>query len=190
MTYLLSVSCSSAAAPASVSCVVVRTQPPRNSAPIETLPITIETTAGVLLIVAAASRARQLPAAGGAVLHPRRQPDELRRHHQPHLRLRGGDLRLDARRPCACEQLWLEFGPGPIAVSSSPRLAVGSMPTVISTITVEIGPAILETDCDFRRISTQVASMQRASVDKACRSAVRSTAQRRRGRKSRYGPRS
>ena len=41
-------------------------------------------------------RARQLSAAGGAVLHPRRQPDELGRHHQPHLRFRGGDLRLDA----------------------------------------------------------------------------------------------
>ena len=35
-------------------------------------------------------RHRQLPAAGGAVLHPGRQPDELGRHHQPHLRFRGG----------------------------------------------------------------------------------------------------
>ena len=31
----------------------------------------------------------QLPAAGGAVLHPGRQSDELGRHHQPHLRFRG-----------------------------------------------------------------------------------------------------
>ena len=46
-------------------------------------------------------RHRQLPAAGRAVLHPRRQPHELRRHHQPHLRLRRGDRRLDARRPRA-----------------------------------------------------------------------------------------
>ena len=30
-------------------------------------------------------RHRLVPAAGGAVLHPRRQPDELGRHHQPHL---------------------------------------------------------------------------------------------------------
>ena len=52
-------------------------------------------------------RPRQLSAAGGAVLHPRRQPDELGRHHQPHLRFRGGDLRLDARRARACEHLRL-----------------------------------------------------------------------------------
>jgi hypothetical protein len=32
-------------------------------------------------------RHRQLPAAGGALLHPGRQPDEQRRHHQPHLQL-------------------------------------------------------------------------------------------------------
>ena len=46
-------------------------------------------------------RHRQLPAAGRAVLHPGRQPDEFGRHHQPHLRLRGGAVRLDARRPGA-----------------------------------------------------------------------------------------
>ena len=39
-------------------------------------------------------RRRQLPAARGAVLHPRRQPDELGRHHQPHLQLRAGAGRL------------------------------------------------------------------------------------------------
>ena len=43
-------------------------------------------------------RHRQLPAAGRAVLHPRRQPHELGRHHQPHLRLRRGAGGLDARR--------------------------------------------------------------------------------------------
>ena len=52
-------------------------------------------------------RARQLSAAGGAVLHPRRQPDEFGRHHQPHLRFRGGDLRLDARRSRPCQHLRL-----------------------------------------------------------------------------------
>ncbi len=34
-------------------------------------------------------RRRLVPAARGAVLHPRRQPDELGRHHQPHLQLRA-----------------------------------------------------------------------------------------------------
>ena len=52
-------------------------------------------------------RARQLSAAGGAVLHSRRQSDELRRHHQPHLRFRGGDLRLDEGRSRARQHLRL-----------------------------------------------------------------------------------
>ena len=39
-------------------------------------------------------RHRQLPAAGGAVLHPRRQPDEQRRHHDAHLQLRARPGRL------------------------------------------------------------------------------------------------
>ena len=43
-------------------------------------------------------RHRLVPAARGAVLHPRRQPDELGRHHQPHLRFRGRARGLDARR--------------------------------------------------------------------------------------------
>jgi hypothetical protein len=43
-------------------------------------------------------RTRQLSAAGGAVLHSRRQSDEFGRDHQPHLRFRGGDLRLDEGR--------------------------------------------------------------------------------------------
>ena len=44
-------------------------------------------------------RHRLFPAARGAVLHPRRQPDEFRRHHQPHLQLRAGAGGLAARRP-------------------------------------------------------------------------------------------
>ena len=44
-------------------------------------------------------RRRQLPAAGGAVLHPRRQPDELGRHHQPDLQLRARAGRLAQGRP-------------------------------------------------------------------------------------------
>ena len=43
-------------------------------------------------------RHRLVPAARGAVLHPGRQPDELGRHHQPHLRFRGRARGLDARR--------------------------------------------------------------------------------------------
>ena len=43
-------------------------------------------------------RPRQLSAARGAVLHPGRQPDEQRRHHQPHLQLRAGAGRVDERR--------------------------------------------------------------------------------------------
>ena len=39
-------------------------------------------------------RRRQLPAACGALLHSRRQSHELSRHHEPHLRLRGGARRL------------------------------------------------------------------------------------------------
>ena len=44
-------------------------------------------------------RHRQLPAARRAVLHHGRQPDEQRRHHQPHLQLRAGAGRLDEGRP-------------------------------------------------------------------------------------------
>ena len=44
-------------------------------------------------------RHRQFSAARGAVLHPCRQPDEQRRHHQPHLQLRAGAGRLDEGRP-------------------------------------------------------------------------------------------
>ena len=43
-------------------------------------------------------RHRQLSAARGAVLHPGRQPDEQRRHHQPDLRLRARAGRLAAGR--------------------------------------------------------------------------------------------
>ena len=42
-------------------------------------------------------------AAGRAVLHPRRQPDEFGRHHQPHLRFRGCARGLDTRRARARE---------------------------------------------------------------------------------------
>ena len=43
-------------------------------------------------------RHRFVSAARGAVLHPRRQPDELGRHHQSHLQLRARAGRLAARR--------------------------------------------------------------------------------------------
>ena len=43
-------------------------------------------------------RRGQLSAAGRAVLHSRRQPDEHGRHHRPHLRFRQGGRRLDAGR--------------------------------------------------------------------------------------------
>ena len=46
-------------------------------------------------------RRGELSAARGALLHPRRQSDEHRRRHRPHLCLRAGAGRLDERRPGA-----------------------------------------------------------------------------------------
>ena len=48
-------------------------------------------------------RYRLVSAARGSLLHPRRQPDELGRYHQPHLRFRRRARGLDARRARARE---------------------------------------------------------------------------------------